>query len=94
MDAQGYNMTRTVNLRIIAPTAPAQPPVLGIRNQTGALMLELASETGRSLTVQTATNLNNSWLDWTNITGSGALQLLPLNSLTNETPRYFRAFAQ
>jgi hypothetical protein len=93
MDAQGYNMTRTVNLRIIAPTAPAQPPVLGIRNQTGALMIELTGETGRSLTVQTATNLNNSWLDWTNVTGSGALQLLPLNSLTNETLRYFRAFA-
>jgi hypothetical protein len=93
VDAQGYHMTRTVNLRIIAATAPAQTPVLGIRNQTGALMIELTGETGRSLTVQTATNLTNSWLDWTNVTGSGTLQLLPLNSLTNETPRYFRAFA-
>jgi hypothetical protein len=36
VDAQGYNMTNTVNLRLIAAAAPAQPPVLGIRNQNGA----------------------------------------------------------
>jgi hypothetical protein len=94
VDAQGYHMTRTVNLRIIAPTAPASPPVLGIRNQTGVLMIELTGESGRSLTVQTTTNVNHTWLDWTNVTGSGALQLLPLHSLTNQTPRYFRAFTQ
>jgi hypothetical protein len=93
VDAQGYHMTRSVNLRLMAATAPVQPPVLGLRNQTGALMLELTGENGRSLTVQTTTNLNHNWLDWTNVTGSGAMQLLPLHSLTNETPRYFRAFA-
>jgi hypothetical protein len=93
MDAQGYHMTRAVNLRIIAPTAPTQPPTLGLRNQAGALMLELTGEVGRSLTVQTTTNLNNTWFDWTNVTGSSMLQLLPLNALTNQSPRYFRAFA-
>jgi hypothetical protein len=95
VDAQGYNMTNNVNLRLVSSVAPpAQPPVLGIRNQNGQLQIELTGETGRSLTVQSKTNLSGTWLDWTNVTGSGALQLLPLNSLTNQSPRYFRAFAQ
>ncbi len=68
--------------------------MLGIRNQGGALQLELTGETGRSLTVQSKTNLSGAWLDWTNVTGSGAMQLLPLNELTNQSPRFFRAFAQ
>jgi hypothetical protein len=95
VDAQGYNMTNNVNLRLVSSVAPpAQPPVLGIRNQNGQLQIELTGETGRSLTVQSKTNLSSVWLDWTNVTASGALQLLPLNSLTNQSPRYFRAFAQ
>ena len=94
LDAQGYSMTRTVNLRIIATAAPAQPPVLGIRNQNGQLQIELTGESGRALTVQSKTNLSSAWLDWTNATGNGAMQLLPLNSLTNQSPYYFRAFAQ
>jgi hypothetical protein len=94
-DAQGASMTNTVGLRLITAAAPpAQPPVLGIRNQSGALMLELTGENGRSLTVQSKTNLTASWLDWTNVTGSGAMLLLPLNTLTNQSARYFRAFAQ
>lgn len=94
VDAQGYNMTNFVGLRIIAATAPAQPPVLGIRNQNGQLLLELTGESGRALTVQTKTDLLGTWGNWTTVTGSGALQLLPLNDLTNQSPRYFRAFAQ
>lgn len=94
VDAQGYNMTNTIGLRLISAIVPAQPPVLGIQNQSGVLLLELTGEAGRSLTVQTKTNLGNAWLDWTNFTGSGAMQLLPLNTLTNQAPRYFRAFAQ
>ncbi len=94
VDAQGYHMTNSVNLRLISAVTPVQPPVLGIRNQSGQLQIELTGETGRNLTVQSKTNLNGTWLDWTNVTGSGALQLLPLNSLTNQSPRYFRAFAQ
>jgi len=93
VDAQGYNMTNNVGIRILAVAAPAQPPVLGIRNEGGP-QLELTGDSGSSLTVQTKTNLNAVWLDWTNLTGSGALQLLPLNGLTNQSPRYFRAFAQ
>ncbi len=89
VDAQGYNLTNTMNLRLIA--APAQPPVLGLRNQAGALMLELTGENGRNHTVQTKTNLAEAWVNWTNLNGSGALQLLHLNSLTNQSPRYFRA---
>jgi len=46
------------------------------------------------LSVQTKTELNTTWLDWTNVIASGTLQLLPLNSLTNQSPRYFRAFTQ
>ncbi len=94
VDAQGYNMTNTMNLRLITAVAPAQPPVLGIRNQSGALQIELTGESGRNLTVQSKTNLADAWVNWTNVTGSGALQLLPLNALTNQSPRYFRAFAQ
>lgn len=93
VDAQGYNMTRTVNIRIIASTLPSAP-VLGIRNQGGALFIELTGESGRALTVQTNGNLTAAWANWTNITGSGSMQLLPLNELTNQSPRYFRAFAQ
>jgi hypothetical protein len=94
VDAQGYTMTNRVGLHIIAAGAPAQPPILGIRNQNGQLQIELTGETGRPLTVQTNGSLAGVWLDWTNVTGSGAMQLLPLNSLTNQSPRYFRAFAQ
>lgn len=93
-DAQGDSLTNTIGLRLISAAAPAQPPVIGMRNQNGTLQLELTGETGRSLTVQTKTNLLGAWSDWTNLTGNGALQLLPLNSLTNQSPRYFRAFAQ
>jgi len=93
-DARGYSMTNTVGLRLISAAPPAQPPVLGIRNQNGALELELTGETGRSLTVQSQTNLGGAWLDWTNVTGSGAMQLLPLNELANQSPCFFRAFAQ
>lgn len=95
VDAQGYNLTNTVNLRLISATVPpAQPPVLGIRKQSGVLLIELTGESGRALTVQTKTDLTDTWTNWTNVTGSGALQLLPLHSLTNQSPRYFRAFAQ
>ena len=94
-DAQGASLTNTIGLRLVSAVAPpAQPPVLGIRIQTGALLLELTGESGRILTVQSKTNLVGTWLNWTNLTGSGAMQLLPLNSLTNQSPRYFRAFAQ
>jgi hypothetical protein len=93
-DAQGYNLTNAVGVRLISAAAPAQPPVLGLRLQSGALFLELTGESGRNLTVQTKTNLSIGWLDWTNLSGTGALQLLPLDSLTNQSPRYFRAFAQ
>lgn len=70
------------------------PPTLGIRNQAGSLLIELTGETGRSLTVQSKTSLTGTWLDWTNVTGSGTMQLLPLNDLTNQSPRYFRALVQ
>ncbi|TAL03580.1 MAG: T9SS C-terminal target domain-containing protein [Verrucomicrobia bacterium] len=94
-DLQGASLTNTVGIHIApAAAAPAQPPTLGLRNQSGALMIELTGENGRSLTVQSKTDLLGTWLDWTNVSGSGALQLLPLNSLTNQSPRYFRAFAQ
>lgn len=94
VDARGYTMTGSVGLRLISAVAPAQPPVLGIRSPNGVFLVELTGEAGRSLTVQTKTDLNAAWVYWTNVTGSGALQLLPLNGLTNQSPRYFRAFAQ
>jgi hypothetical protein len=90
-DQQGYSMTNTIGLRLMSAIVSVQPPVVGIRNQGGALLLELTGQSGRSLTVQTKTDIGSAWLDWTNLTGSGALQLLPLDGLTNQSPRYFRA---
>lgn len=73
---------------------PAQPPVLGIRNQGGALLIELTGQASRNFTVQTKTNLTDAWLNWTNVTANGTMQLLPLHGLTNQSPRFFRAFTQ
>lgn len=81
-------MTRSVNLRIIA--APA--PQLGLRNEAGLLSLEFTAEPGTSNTIQTATSPRGAWTDWTNIVGNGTLQLLPLNSLPQQSNLYFRAF--
>jgi hypothetical protein len=92
LDSQGGGATNVVGIHIIP--APVQAPVLGIRNQGGALFIELTGQNGSSLTVQNTTNLANGWLTWTNLTGTGALQLLPLNGLTNQTQQFFRAFAQ
>jgi hypothetical protein len=94
VDAQGDSLTNTVGVHILAAAAPPPaPPLLGIRRQSGALFIELTGESGRSLTVQSATNLFAPWLDWTNVTGSGAMQLLPLDGFTNSSQRFFRAFA-
>lgn len=82
---RGYNMTRTVNVRIIgAPRA-----TLGMRREGGALHLELTADPGTTNTVQTATDLG-VWMDWTNIVGTGSMQLLPLDASTTPSPRYFR----
>ena len=93
IDSLGLSMTNTVGVHIVSAAAPVQPP-LGIRNQNGALFVEITGENGRSLTVQSVTNLTDVWLNWTNLTGNGVPQLLPLNDLTNGTRRFFRAFAQ
>jgi hypothetical protein len=92
IDSQGGSLTNTFGIHILVP-APA-PPVLGIRNQGGALFIELTGESGRTLTVQSKTNLPGAWLDWTNVTASGTIQLLPLNGSSNQSVRFFRAFAQ
>jgi hypothetical protein len=94
LDAQGHSMTNVVGVHIIASGTAAQAPVLGIRNQDGLLLLEFTGESGRAHQIQTSTSLSSAWLDWTNLTGSGATLLLPLNDLTNQSPRFFRAFTQ
>ena len=94
VDAKGYSLTNSVGVHIVSASTPPAPPVLGIRIPGGNLLLELTGENGRSLTVQTKIGLNGSWLDWSNLTGNGAMQLLPLNDLTNQSPRFFRALAQ
>jgi hypothetical protein len=91
VDANGYNMTRAVNLRIIGAALPAAP-ILGIRNQ-GGLMLELTGESGRTNTVQTSSDLS-SWSNWTNMVGTGTMQLLPLGEPISQSQRFFRAFVQ
>jgi hypothetical protein len=92
IDSQGGSVTNTFGIYILA--SPPQPPLLGIRKQSGALFIELTGESGRSLTVQSKTNLAGTWLDWTNVTASGTIQLLPLNGLSNQSARFFRAFTQ
>jgi hypothetical protein len=84
-------MTRAVNLRIIGAALPAAP-ILGIRNQ-GGLMLELTGESGRTNTVQTSSDLS-SWSNWTNMVGTGTMQLLPLGEPISQSQRFFRAFVQ
>jgi hypothetical protein len=93
VDAQGDGMTNTVALRIISVAAAASP-ILGIRLQNGLPALELTGESGRSLAVQRKADLTGTWLDWTNLTGSGSIQLIPLNDTTNSSAQYFRAYAQ
>lgn len=87
-DSGGYTMTRTINIRIIGEPAP----VLGIRNNAGVLQLEITALVGTSNTVQTPTE-PSGWANWTNVVGNGAMQLLPLNDLTNDSARCFRAFS-
>ncbi len=94
VDAKGDSLTNSIGIHIVSASAPPQPPVLGIRNQNGNLLLELTGETGRSLTVQSKTGLNGPWQDWTNLTGSGSMLLLPLDGPGSQSPRLFRAFAQ
>ncbi len=91
-DNKGYTMTRKINIRVIGTTVAAAP-VLGIRNEGGVLKIGLTADSGTSNTVQTATHLGD-WLDWTNVKGSGAMQLFPLNELTNQGIRFFRAFSK
>ena len=93
MDAQGHSMTNVVGIHIIVTGTPAQTPVLGIRNQGGNLLLELTGESGRAHQVQSSDNLS-SWSDWTNVLGTGTMQLLPLSEFTNENRLFFRAIAQ
>jgi hypothetical protein len=87
-DAQGCAMARRVNLRILAGPVP----VLDIRRQAGVAELGLVARTGSSNLVQTAHDLVE-WVAWTNVLGTGDSQLLPLNDLTNEAPRFFRALS-
>lgn len=90
-DAQGDSLTNTVGLRLIAVGGPASPPVLGIRIQGGALFLEVTGDLGASVSVQTSQNAAGPWPLWTNITATGAMQLLPLNGLSGQSPVFFRA---
>lgn len=93
MDAQGDSLTNAVAVRIIS-SATAQLPVLAIRNQGGALFLDVTGESGRSLTVQSKTSLGAAWLNWTNITATGTMQTLSLGDVSGQTPMFFRAAAQ
>jgi hypothetical protein len=91
-DSQGGSLTNAFGIHILA--LATAPPMLGIRNQSGALFIEITGESGRSLTVQSKTNLSGAWLDWTNVTASGTMQLLPLSAVSNQSARFFRAFEQ
>jgi hypothetical protein len=92
-DAQGGYMANAVGIHIIPATTPPRPPLLGIRCQAGALFLELTGESGRTNTVRSSTDFS-AWADWTNILGSGAMQLIPRGSDTNRLQQFFRAIAR
>lgn len=87
VDADGDGLTHTIGLRLVAPAAPR----LGIRRGDTGLVLELATEAGRDVTVQTATNLAGPWLDWTSIVGSTGAERLPLDAPGDVPRRFFRA---
>jgi fibronectin type 3 domain-containing protein len=80
----------------VAPTSGSTvaSPILGIRNEGGTLKLELTAQAGTSNIVQTVVDPNNAWSNWTNVIGTGSLQLLPLNGLTDQPTRFFRALSQ
>lgn len=93
-DADGDTMTNTVGIRIISVTGPTvQPPLIGIRNQAGGLYLELTGQSGRTNKVLVSDDLS-SWVEWTNLVGAGAPQLIPLQADTNSVCRFFRAVTQ
>lgn len=90
-DAQGYSMTRTIGLRLmLAPT----PPTLGIRSESGVLSLEVTGQAGGTVGVEASGNCNGPWLEWTNFTATGAMQVLPLHGMSAEDTLFFRAAIQ
>ncbi len=88
VDALGATMTNTVGVRVRL----AGPAALGIRRLGGASSLELTGEMGGAYGLESALTLP-SWVPWTNVTASGAMQLLPANS-GGETQRFFRALVR
>ena len=85
IDALGATMTNTLGVRVRLPA----PAALGIRRMGGATSLEFMGETGGAYGIESALTLPN-WTPWTNVIASGALQLLPVDSVV-ETQRFFRA---
>jgi hypothetical protein len=85
MDALSATMTNFIGVRVRLPG----PATLGIRRGIGAISLEFTGEAGGAYCIERALTLPG-WNPWTNVTASGVLQLLPVNS-TGEAQRFFRA---
>ena len=90
-DDANSGMNRSVGIHISAAAAVPSPPLLGIREQGGALYLEVTGESGLSVTVERSTALNTVWLEWTNIIADGTMQLVPLPGLVGESRLFLRA---
>ncbi len=89
VDADGHTLTNVIHLRLIAPSNAA-PPRLGVRLQEGVLLLELQGQAGQWIEVQQSQDLR-SWQIWTNLTASGAVQLLAIPMNDGAATRFFRA---
>jgi hypothetical protein len=90
-DAVGDSMTHMIGLRIVAAAQPAPAPMLGIRREGGATMLEVTAPAGQPVSVWTNASPGGAWLNWTGFTANGALQLVPLDGVSGRTSLWFRA---
>jgi hypothetical protein len=92
-DNTGFSYTNVANVRLISAVIPVQGPVLGIRQQGGEVLIEVTDAAGRSVTMQRKVDLGYPWIDWTNFTANGNMQLLSSPGNTNLPMQFFRAFS-
>jgi len=91
VDAAGDSMVRNVGLRLLSTSTP---PQLGIRTASGGLFLELTGQAGSEVRIEASAGPGSGWSEWTNVTATGVLQLMPLNAMSGEETLFFRAATQ
>jgi hypothetical protein len=57
------------------------------------VLIEVTDAVGRFVTMQRNAGLGYTWIDWTNFTADGNMQLLSPPGSTNLPMQFFRAFS-